>query len=207
MIATAYSPDPESTGPWADGVTATGVKAGYGIAAVDPDVIPLGTRLYIPGYGHALAADVGGAIKGNRIDLCFDTHQEAVRFGSANGKRYTSWIRWAGHLPFLHNNGGWIVLELTAVDTALASPAAVRRLAAKYGFTFRRSLGQNFLIDGNILRKIIHAAEISRADTVIEVGAGIGTLTRALGSTGRTGSGAGGGQAAGTHSPGDCRRV
>lgn len=74
-------------------------------------------------------------------------------------------------------------MELTAVDTALASPAAVRRLAAKYGFTFRRSLGQNFLIDGNILRKIIHAAEISRADTVIEVGAGIGTLTRALGST------------------------
>jgi len=88
MIATAYSPDPESTGPWADGVTATGVKAGYGIAAVDPDVIPLGTRLYIPGYGHALAADVGGAIKGNRIDLCFDTHQEAVRFGRRTVKVY-----------------------------------------------------------------------------------------------------------------------
>ncbi|NLY51342.1 MAG: 16S rRNA (adenine(1518)-N(6)/adenine(1519)-N(6))-dimethyltransferase RsmA [Firmicutes bacterium] len=81
------------------------------------------------------------------------------------------------------SDGGWIILELRAVDTALAAPTAVRRLAAKYGFTFRRSLGQNFLIDGNILRRIIQAAEISHADTVIEVGAGIGTLTRALGST------------------------
>ncbi|MGI6566078.1 MAG: 16S rRNA (adenine(1518)-N(6)/adenine(1519)-N(6))-dimethyltransferase RsmA [Firmicutes bacterium] len=74
-------------------------------------------------------------------------------------------------------------MEPNAVDTALAAPTAVRRLAAKHGFTFRRSLGQNFLIDGNILRKIIQSAAITKADTVIEVGAGIGTLTRALGST------------------------
>ena len=52
MIATAYYPGPESTGEWADGITATGVKAGFGIAAVDPEVIPLGTRLYVPGYGQ-----------------------------------------------------------------------------------------------------------------------------------------------------------
>mgnify|MGYP003789445741 CR=1 FL=1 len=83
----------------------------------------------------------------------------------------------------MHSDGGWIVLESKPVDTALAAPTAVRRLADKYGFTFRKSLGQNFLIDGNILRKIIQIAEIDKADTVIEVGAGIGTLTRALGST------------------------
>lgn len=81
MIATAYYPGPESTGQWADGLTATGVRAGRGVVAVDPQVIPLGTRLYIPGYGEAVAADVGGAIKGNRIDLCFDTYREAIQFG------------------------------------------------------------------------------------------------------------------------------
>ena len=50
-----------------------------GIAAVDPNVIPLGTRLYIPGY--AIADDTGGAIKGNNIDLAFDSHAEAIQFG------------------------------------------------------------------------------------------------------------------------------
>ncbi|NLK08555.1 MAG: DUF348 domain-containing protein [Firmicutes bacterium] len=88
MTATAYYPGPESTGEWADGYTATGVKAGYGIAAVDPKLIPLGTRLYVPGYGHALAADVGGAIKGKRIDLCFETYQEAIQYGRREVKVY-----------------------------------------------------------------------------------------------------------------------
>ena len=49
--------------------------------AVDPAVIPLGTRVFIPGYGEAVAEDVGGAIRGNRIDVAFDTHEEAVFFG------------------------------------------------------------------------------------------------------------------------------
>jgi 3D (Asp-Asp-Asp) domain-containing protein len=52
-----------------------------GIVAVDPNVIPLGTRLFIPGYGHAIADDIGGAIKGNKIDLAFDSHGEAMQFG------------------------------------------------------------------------------------------------------------------------------
>ena len=76
MVATAYAP-----GAGAGYITATGKKAGYGVAAVDPRVIPLGTRLYIPGYGYAVAADTGGSIKGNRIDLCFDTRDEAVKWG------------------------------------------------------------------------------------------------------------------------------
>ncbi len=54
------------------GLTATGIRAKYGVVAVDPRIIPLGTRLYIPGYGYAIAADTGGAIKGRRIDLCID---------------------------------------------------------------------------------------------------------------------------------------
>jgi 3D (Asp-Asp-Asp) domain-containing protein len=41
----------------------------YGIVAVDPAIIPLGTRMYIPGYGEAVAADTGGAVKGYIIDL------------------------------------------------------------------------------------------------------------------------------------------
>jgi 3D (Asp-Asp-Asp) domain-containing protein len=77
MVATAYWADPS----WSNGRTATGVPARYGVAAVDPTVIPLGTRLYIPGYGYAVAADTGGAIVGDRIDLCFDTGQQALDYG------------------------------------------------------------------------------------------------------------------------------
>lgn len=64
-----------------DEFTATGARATRGVVAVDPDVIPLGTRLYIPGYGYATAADTGGAIKGDRIDLCFDTRSECMIWG------------------------------------------------------------------------------------------------------------------------------
>lgn len=81
MVATAYSPDARSCGASADGITSIGLRAGHGIIAVDPRVIPYGTRLYVEGYGYGLAADCGGAIKGNRIDLCFNTHEEAIRFG------------------------------------------------------------------------------------------------------------------------------
>ena len=63
------------------GITATGLPAVRGIAAVDPDVIPLGTRLFIPGYGEAIAADTGGAIVGNKIDLVMDSYGEAMDFG------------------------------------------------------------------------------------------------------------------------------
>jgi uncharacterized protein YabE (DUF348 family) len=61
--------------------TASGGAAGQGTVAVDPSVIPLGTRLYIEGYGYGVASDVGGAIKGNRIDLHFDTEAQALQFG------------------------------------------------------------------------------------------------------------------------------
>lgn len=53
--------------------TATGMKQGYGVVAVDPKVIPLYTRVYVPGYGIGIAGDVGGGVKGNMIDLGFDS--------------------------------------------------------------------------------------------------------------------------------------
>jgi 3D (Asp-Asp-Asp) domain-containing protein len=82
MEATAYYPGPECTGKYAIyGLTYTGKKAGYGLVAVDPRVIPLGTTLYVEGYGYAEAADIGGAIKGNKIDLCFNTYREAKEYG------------------------------------------------------------------------------------------------------------------------------
>ena len=77
MEATAYIPS-DGNG---DGITATGMVAQHGVVAVDPSVIPLGSRLYIPGYGEAIAADTGGAIYGDRIDLCMDSYGEAMNFG------------------------------------------------------------------------------------------------------------------------------
>jgi uncharacterized protein YabE (DUF348 family) len=80
MTASGYTAGKESN-PHGNGYTYTGMKAQYGVVAVDPNVIPLYTRLYIEGYGPAIAGDIGGAIKGNRIDLCFDDLQEALDWG------------------------------------------------------------------------------------------------------------------------------
>lgn len=77
MHATGYSAYDPGNGQY----TATGSFLRKGLVAVDPGVIPLGTRLYIPGYGYAVAADTGGAIQGHRIDLAFDSHGEAIQFG------------------------------------------------------------------------------------------------------------------------------
>lgn len=63
-----------------DGLTATGIPVTPGIAAVDPAVIPLGSTLIIDGQRY-LAADVGGAVAGQTVDIAVATHQEAVEFG------------------------------------------------------------------------------------------------------------------------------
>lgn len=65
-------------------------------------------------------------------------------------------------------------------DKRLYSPKYVREILDKYGFKFSKSLGQNFLIDGNILRKISQGAGITKEDYVLEIGPGIGTLTEEL---------------------------
>ena len=87
MQATAYDPTAGSK-------TAMGTRARVGAVAVDPKVIPLGSKLYIESidgfasYGYATAEDTGGAIKGNRIDLFYDSNAEANRFGRRNVKVY-----------------------------------------------------------------------------------------------------------------------
>ncbi len=60
---------------------ATGVYPYEGVVSVDPRVIPLGTKLYVENYGFAVAADTGGGIKGNRIDVFFNTYQQAISWG------------------------------------------------------------------------------------------------------------------------------
>jgi 3D (Asp-Asp-Asp) domain-containing protein/peptidoglycan hydrolase CwlO-like protein len=87
--ATASAPGPPrpgrtmsvyATGYCLTGTTATGLPVGPGIVAVDPTVIPLGTRISIPGYGQGVAADTGGAIKGNRIDVWIASCKDAAAF-------------------------------------------------------------------------------------------------------------------------------
>lgn len=63
------------------GRTATGIQTAPGVVAVDPSVIPLGTRLTIPGYGVGIAADTGGAVQGNTIDVWFPTTAQALQWG------------------------------------------------------------------------------------------------------------------------------
>lgn len=67
------------------GITSTGINLRKNpdmkVIAVDPSVIPLGTKVYVEGYGHAIAGDTGSAIKGNKIDVFFPTKAEAFRWG------------------------------------------------------------------------------------------------------------------------------
>ncbi len=88
MNSTAYSAGYKSTGKnpgdHGYGVTASGAYVRPGIVAVDPRVIPLGTKLYVEGYGYAVAADTGGAIKGNKIDLYYESEEAADRYGRKN---------------------------------------------------------------------------------------------------------------------------
>jgi len=75
VLATGYS---------LTGHTATGLPVGWGVVAVDPSLIPLGTRLSIPGYGEGVAADTGGAVRGPTIDLWFPTIVQAMAWGRRN---------------------------------------------------------------------------------------------------------------------------
>ena len=70
-----------STGYCLQGTTATGIPVGWGVVAVDPRVIPLGTRMTIPGYGEGTAADTGASVIGATIDLWFPTCAQAIAWG------------------------------------------------------------------------------------------------------------------------------
>jgi 3D (Asp-Asp-Asp) domain-containing protein len=87
MVVTAYSPDERSCGASADGITASGYSVqvnGGCLVAADPKVLPLGSLVSVPGYdGGAVVPvlDTGGAIKGQRLDVLFATHREALEWG------------------------------------------------------------------------------------------------------------------------------
>jgi 3D (Asp-Asp-Asp) domain-containing protein len=86
FIATGYSGNDPEQGT--NNTTATGKQVEEGMIAVDPDIIPLGTKVEIKGLGDFTAEDTGGKIKGNRIDIYFDTIEEAEKFG-----RRVVWIK------------------------------------------------------------------------------------------------------------------
>lgn len=96
--ATAYDLSYESCGknpgdPYY-GITASGMKAQYGVIAVDTSVIPLGTRMYVEAvdgswvYGYCVAGDTGSGIKGNKIDLFYNSRNEAISFGRRQANVY-----------------------------------------------------------------------------------------------------------------------
>ena len=92
-VATAYCSCSRCCGK-SDGITATGTKAKAGrTIAVDPKKIPLGSKVIIDGNEY-IAEDVGGAIKGNKVDIYFDSHSEALKFGRKTVK-----------LTIIENNG------------------------------------------------------------------------------------------------------
>jgi 3D (Asp-Asp-Asp) domain-containing protein len=77
----AYRIKVDAVAYYLPGKTALGLPVRKGVVAVDPRLIPLGTKLHVPGYGPSLAADVGTAIKGRIIDLWFPTTAEAREWG------------------------------------------------------------------------------------------------------------------------------
>jgi len=76
VLVTSYSPSTAGTSPTASnyGITRSGKRATTGMVAVDPSVIPMGTSMFVPGYGIGVAEDTGSAIIGRHIDVCYDDH-------------------------------------------------------------------------------------------------------------------------------------
>ncbi len=73
------------------GITASGTKAKRGTIAADTALFPYGTVVYVQGYGYGRVEDRGGAIKGQSLDLCFDSHEEALQWGRQT-KRVRIWF-------------------------------------------------------------------------------------------------------------------
>lgn len=89
IVATAYCPCAKCCGK-TDGITATGVKAKANrTVAADPNILPYGTEI-LCGMGEFVVEDCGGAIKGNRVDFFFDTHEEALKFGR---QEFSIWVK------------------------------------------------------------------------------------------------------------------
>lgn len=91
FTVTAYCPCEKCCGAYANGYTATGAKATQGVTiAADPDVLPMGTEIELDGHTYTVQ-DTGGAIAGNRLDLYFDSHEDALQWGVRE-----KIVRWVG---------------------------------------------------------------------------------------------------------------
>lgn len=91
FTVTAYCPCEKCCGAYANGYTATGAKATQGVTiAADPDVLPMGTKIEMDGHTYTVQ-DTGCAISGNRLDLYFDSHEDALQWGVRE-----KIVRWAG---------------------------------------------------------------------------------------------------------------
>jgi len=90
LESTGYYPGPESCAPFDDGFTAIGDVAGRGCIAIDPDagILKMGQKVFVEDYGYGKCNDVGSAIKGWKIDLCFETYEEAKEWGRKLTKVY-----------------------------------------------------------------------------------------------------------------------
>lgn len=85
---TAYCPCPICCGK-SDGITSSGTRAKEKqTIAVDPNVIPIGSQVHLEGLGTFIAEDTGGAIKGNRIDVYMEDHNQALQFGIQETKAH-----------------------------------------------------------------------------------------------------------------------
>ena len=81
FTVTAYCPCEKCCGAYANGYIATGAKATQGVTiAADPDVLPMGTEIELDGHTYTVQ-DTGGDIAGNRLDLYFDSHDDALQWG------------------------------------------------------------------------------------------------------------------------------
>lgn len=114
VVATGYTAGMESTGKNPEhpayGITYSGVKVKrdlYSTVAADPNVFPIGTILFIPGYGYGVVADTGSAIKGNKIDLYFETVEDV----------YSNWGKKTVDVHVIKMGSGTITEdELTALN-------------------------------------------------------------------------------------------
>lgn len=123
VLATGYSPGPESTGKTighpAYGITYSGVKArrdrtSISTIAADLSVFPLGTILYIPGYGYGIVADIGSAIKGHKIDLYFDSKEQV----------YKEWGKKRTDVYVIEKGKGKVTEEVMAALNRSAEPVS-----------------------------------------------------------------------------------
>ena len=150
MRATAYTA--ASSGKAPDhptyGITASGVPAGTGVVAVDPNVVPFRSEVFVPGYGIGFVGDTGGGVKGRWIDLGYD-EDELVAWNGYADVYYLTPI--PAEINYLAAGSSALIFK---VERLCCTPD---NCSAAYNLEAKKSLGQNFLFDENVLERIVAA--------------------------------------------------